>query len=487
MLMPPQVGELPAQPHYLKIYHFYREHILLGTMPIGAKLPSIRALALHLGVSRNPVEEAYAHLVAEGYIVNKPKSGYWVASIPQLPSGLSPQSEEGTKATPITDSGRSGEHEVVVDFAYDRIRSGSFPIALWKKLTQHTLREAGPELFEYGDRKGELQLRRCIQAYVRQHRGVVCDSQQIIVTSGTQQSALMIGLLLRSDRRPLGAEAAMHPGLHRILEQQLQHGLVPVPLDEDGISCEALERLNTLYALCGVYVTPSHQFPYGSILPASKRARLLQWASDSGAWIIEDDYDSEFIYDGQPLPALQGMDRHGRVIYMGTFSKALAPALRLSYLVLPPELLARYEEEFRDYDGTASRVIQVTMARFMAEGLLDRHIRKMRSVYSLNRKRLLDAVACYMKGKANVSGAGSGLHARLSVQSLGLPTEELVKRGRLAGVGIRAVTDFHHAPAATSATFCEPQGEVEFVIGYGGLSGAQIEEGIRKLAEVWGM
>lgn len=491
MLMPPQLRESASQPDYLRIYHFYREHILLGTIMQDTKLPSIRALAYHMGVSRNPVEAAYAHLVAEGYIVNKPKSGYFAAPVLQLqhvvqkPASVStpiPQIQRAD-ATPdpaphqksLTEHGYGGE--LAFDFAYDRIQISCFPMNTWKKLTQSTLRDAGPDLFNYGDQKGELQLRRLIQAYVRQNRSVVCEPEQIIVTSGTQQSALMIGLLLRSEQRPLGVEAAMHPGLYRIFDQQLQ-SLVPIPLEQDGISCDALGRSDHL---CGVYVTPSHQFPYGSILPAAKRIRLLQWAADTNAWIIEDDYDSEFIFDGQPLPALQGMDRSGRVIYMGTFSKALAPALRLSYLILPQGLLARYEHEFTGYDGTASRLTQITMARFMAEGHLDRHIRKMRTIYNANRKTLMTAVACNFKGHAAVSGASSGLHVRLAVMSV-LSAKELIERGRQVGISIRPVTDFH---VTAKANVFNTEAGSEFVLGYGGLSGEQIEVGIRRLAEAW--
>lgn len=493
LLIPPQLREFDSKPDYLRIYHFYRELILLGTIPQNAKLPSIRALAHHMGISRNPVEVAYAHLVAEGYIVNKPKSGYFTAPVLQKPlvaqknTDLSvstpiPQKQQAN-ASPGTapnqenrpQNGNGGE--LGVDFAYDRIQSDFFPLNVWKKLTQRTLREAGPDLFSYGDQTGELQLRRSIQSYVRQNRGVVCKPEQIIVTSGTQQSALVISLLLRSEQRPLGVEAAMHPGLFRIFDQQLR-SLIPIQLEQDGINCDALDRSGPL---CGVYVTPSHQFPYGSILPMAKRIRLLQWASNTDSWIVEDDYDSEFIYDGQPLPALQGMDRSGRVIYMGTFSKALAPALRLGYLILPPELLARYEYEFSSYDGTASRLTQITMARFLEEGHLDRHIRKMRTIYNTNRKILIAAVACNFKEHAYVTGASSGLHMHLAVRT-SLSAKELLERGRKAGIGVRPVTDFHVTAKADAYKAEEGNG---FVIGYGGVSAEQIEEGIRGLAVAW--
>lgn len=496
LLMPPKLSESDSEPLYLKIYHFYREHILRGNIPEAVKLPSIRALASHMGVSRNPVEIAYSHLVAEGYIENKPKSGYFPLNVqhfgflnpseephePVSPSNISEAIQFGAAASanysfPFNAfSPRNHSHianEEIIDFAYDGIHADAFPYQLWMKLSQRTLREAGPDLIRYGDQLGELSLRRHIQAHVRQHRGVVCHPEQIIVTSGTQQSALLVGLLLRSEKRPLGVEAAMHPGLYHLFHHQLS-GLVPMPIESDGMNCEMLGN-----SLCGVYVTPSHQFPYGGILSAAKRTVLLQWAITNDAWLIEDDYDSEFIFDGRPLPALQGMDRSGRVIYMGTFSKAMSPALRLSYLILPQRLLERFHVQFPHYDGTASRLTQATMVRFMEGGHLQRHIRKMKTIYKTNRKTLLSAISAYFGDRATVSGCSSGLHAMLRVHS-NFTDHQLVERARGAGLGVQSVTDFLVAGSCFSSS-----SRSEFVLGYGALTTEQIEIGIMRLAKVW--
>lgn len=366
----------------------------------------------------------------------------------------------------------------LVSFAYDQIQHGHFPLNLWKRLSAQTIREADPELFDYGDPQGELSLRRLICAHVRQYRGVQCDPAQMIITSGTQHSAWIIALLLRADMLPLGVEAAMHPGLRQIWDPFFPE-LVPLPIEEDGVSCQSLTQTASL---CGVYVTPSHQFPYGSILSAAKRTQLLQWAIDRNAWIIEDDYDSEFIYSGQPLPALQGMDPGERVLYMGTFSKALAPALRLSYLILPQPLLAQYKQWFPHLDNTVSRLTQITLARFMQEGHLERHIRRMRTRYDAVRKALLASIAQHFPKAVRITGSASGLHVRLVVKS-SLSFEELVQRSAAAGISIRPMADFH-----LSAATCEffPQDGHSFILGYGGLTVNQVEEGICRLAKAWG-
>ncbi|MFB9331151.1 PLP-dependent aminotransferase family protein [Paenibacillus aurantiacus] len=562
--MPPLLDRDASRPVYLSIYHYYREQILRGSLPGEAKLPSIRALAQHLGISRNPVETAYAHLVAEGYVTNRPRSGYMAVPVTALPDagelfgvrglspfldssepsiacglssfpdaskssgmhGLSPSLEANkpsgaNRLSPSLEANKlSGARGLVspfqdantlvkapaalstsafeaplqgpesgvlpslptespiplsVDFAYDAIAHEGFPLRVWTRLTQRAIRQAGGDLFRYGDGKGELGLRRLIRSYVKQKRGVSCDPEQIIVTAGTQHAAILLGQLLSGDSRPLGVEAAMHPGLYRIFARQ-RLAPQPILLEHDGISCDALERGGEL---CGVYLTPSHQFPYGSILPAAKRVRLLQWAADRRAWLIEDDYDSEFVYDGRPLPALQGMDRDGRVIYMGTFSKALAPSLRLGFLVLPPALLERYEREFAGDDGTVSRLTQFAMAAFMEEGHLERHVRRMRTIYNDNREALLAAAAHHFQGAAAVSGVGSGLHALLGYET-SLTVAELLARSRQAGIGIRPASDFH---VRANTEVYPPFGP--FVLGYGGLTQAQIAEGLHGLSRAW--
>ncbi|MFC5701642.1 PLP-dependent aminotransferase family protein [Cohnella faecalis] len=483
MLIPPPFDGSSNEPSYMRIYRFYREQILLGAIPRHAKLPSIRALAQHLGLSRNPVETAYAHLVAEGYVVNKEKSGYFAVELERPPSAEAPPASPADLLAGSTKTSADDEpiEPIKLDFSHDSVNMDLFPLRLWKQLSAQALREADRSLFHYGDGKGEPYLRNLIRSLLRQNRGVVCEPEQVIVTSGTQQSILILSSLIRSERGKLAVEAAMHPGIYRIFRQQHLRP-VPIPLEEDGLSCDTLL---TQASLSGVYVTPSHQLPYGTILPAAKRAKLLQWANRTNGWIIEDDYDSEFIYEGRPLPALQGMDKTGRVIYLGTFSKALAPAVRLSYLVLPPVLLERFDAEFAHYDQTASRLTQKTMELFIAKGHLDRHIRKMRKSYDLNRKTLIAAIETHFQGQANVSGASSGLHLLLRVHS-NEPMEELVRRAAACGIKVDPASRYHVSEEESSTVFEQPGSPFSsFVMGFGGLTSEQIELGIRTLASVW--
>lgn len=475
MLIPPQLEGPANEPAYLRIYRYFKERILNGQIASNTKMPSIRSLSQHLGISRNPVETAYSHLVAEGYIVNKARSGYYSAAIEQLDTdGLARPASNGISDAPAADRlAPNDDSDDVIDFSYDSMDMDHFPHTLWKKMTLQILRTTDMNLFSYGDHKGEMRLRSLICKYLRQNRGVQCEPSQIIITSGTQQSVFILSSLLRGDYSPIGVEAAMHPGIYRIFKQQ-QLQPVPLALDIDGLSCEALSGLKA------VYVTPSHQFPYGMILPAAKRIKLLQWASRSNGYIIEDDYDSEFLYEGRPLPALQGLDNEGRVVYLGTFSKALAPALRLSYVVLPPALLAQFEREYADYDQTASRLSQKTMELFMEQGHLERHIRRMRKVYKEKRTVLMEAVRDSFGAEASVIGSASGLHIILQLAYC-RDAAGLAQAARQIGVAISPVSNYEIA-GRNAFPFTDP-GAAYFVAGYGGLSAKQIRLGIRRLAE----
>lgn len=471
LLIPPQLSGPSPEPHYLRIYRYFKENILCGSIPTNCKLPSIRALAQHLGISRNPVETAYGHLVAEGYIVNRAKSGYCAAKIERLdmvdakPSILKPSHDPAT--------------HIDIDFSHDAMDMEHFPLALWKKMTLQILRTTDRGLFGYGDHKGELRLRALISEHLRSNRGVVCDPQQVIITSGTQQSLLIISSLHGHESgAKLGVEAAMHPGIHRIFSQQRLNP-VPIPLEADGICCDDFTRYGSL---SGIYVTPSHQFPYGMILPASKRVRLLQWATQTKSIVIEDDYDSEFLHEGRPLPALQGLDQAGCVVYLGTFSKVLAPAMRLSYLVLPPSLLNRFEHEYANYDQTASRLTQKTMELFMERGHLERHIRRMRKVYREKRETFLASVEACFREQAEILGSSSGLHLILEINSAH-STDELVQRAEAQGVKIYPVANYH--VDGSDVALNRSAASSRFVLGYGGLTPEQIKAGIKRLAAAW--
>ncbi|MCZ8524041.1 MULTISPECIES: MocR-like pyridoxine biosynthesis transcription factor PdxR [Paenibacillus] len=486
------------EPLYIQLYQALKEEILSGRAAPGAKLPSIRQLAQHLGLSRNPVEAAYDQLAGEGYIVSRPKSGYYTADLELLDeSGLllspakTPQSTQTApkKASGISDSvpasprpdRRDPSASPPIRFDIEGMDAEHFPFPLWRKLTMEVLQPASRELLGYGDRRGEPGLRELISAYLRQTRGVRCRPDQVILTSGTQQSMLLVSLLLRGTHPDLAVEAAMDPRIAALLRQQ-GFRLHPVPLEDDGFSVDLL----TAKQHRAVYLTPSHQFPYGMVLPAAKRLKLLQWAAARGGYIIEDDYDCEFRFEGRPVPALQGMDNAGRVVYLGTFSKSLSPAFRLSYCVLPPELLGRYETELAWHESSASRLTQKTMELFMQRGLFERHIRRMRQHYRHKRALLLEAVARHMGGQVHLSGSTSGLHVLLAVDS-SLPEQVLQRRAADAGVEVRTVSSYHMREAGeVLAGSAGGAPETAYVLlGFGGLPEEMIEEGIRRMAAAW--
>lgn len=483
LLIPPQLLHFTNEPIYVQIYRFYKEEIVCGRMQSQERLPSIRQLALHLNISRNPVEMAYAQLTAEGYITGKAKSGYFAAELDWLPPSSKEQAYTSRAADGIEERTYS---KATLSFEYDQTDVEQFPLALWRKMTHKVLQPSERDLLYYGDHKGEIGLRRLIVDYVQQNRGVLCDLEQVVITAGTQQAALMLSGLLQAtvssagaqDHGPLAVEEAMHPGLLRIFQHQRLNP-VPVRLESDGLCVDALTSNESIRA---VYVTPSHQFPYGMIMSAAKRMKLLQWAYTKRGIIIEDDYDSDFLYEGRPVPALQGLDSNECVVYLGTFSKALAPALRLSYMILPQILLDRYEREFSFYDQTASRLTQKTMELFMLQGHFDRHVRRMRKVYRHKRETLLRAIQQYMGDCVYVSGAESGLHAILHVTSH-FSQKELLQKALDSGVDLRPVSDYHVSRG--TAYEVEPESISRFLLGFGGLSSDQIVDGIQRMAKAW--
>ncbi len=482
MLIPPSLREHSSEPIYTQIYHFYKKGLLSGQIKPHSKLPSIRQLAQHLNTSRNPVETAYAQLVAEGFIGGRPKSGYYALEL-ELLQPLDAQATTDDFPISKDDSPLNDKRPVptLIGFDYDQTAVEYFPLAKWRKYTMMTLQPSDYSLLEYGDRKGEQLLRVLIAQYVRLNRGVACEPEQVLVTAGTQQSTSLLCSLLQKDYRVIGVEQAMHPGVLQVF--QLHLNPTPLTLEQDGLCVDQLYLNRSIRA---VYVTPSHQFPYGMTMSAAKRLKLLHWAKQTNGIIIEDDYDSDFLYEGRPIPALQALDTAGSVIYLGTFSKALAPALRLSYIILPPGLLKRFENEFPYYDQPVSRLTQKTMELFMEQGHFDKHVRKMRKVYKHKRETLLDAIHSNLGDRVELSGTASGLHVIVKIKSE-RSTVELIRLAAQSGVRVHAVSDYE-ARLHDDQLESIKQDEVHsFLLGFGGLSSAQITEGISRIAIAWGI
>lgn len=454
-------------PLYQQLYDQLRGLIMSGKLPADSRLPSVRELVLELSVSRNTVEGAYQELYAEGYIYSKPRSGYFVSPLDQEAVPLALTRKPRSVAAPTIT-----QPDYRYDFHPARLDPLSFSRELWRKCFVDSLRENPAELVQYGDPQGELKLRRGIRQYLERSRGVVCEPEQIVVCAGLQQSLDLVAHLVGGSHSVLALE---NPGYFLPRSVFLNHGfeVLPVPVGVSGLDLDRLRATSATLA----YVTPSHQLPLGCVMPVANRLKLIDWAQSGGRFIIEDDYDSELRYHGKPIPSLQGLCPDGNIIYAGTFSKVLSPALRLSYLVLPQSLLKAYRRQFRDYFCTVSLLEQRTLARFIALGHWERHVRRMRTVYKKKHDLLVRALDRQLGARVQLSGQGAGLHL---VAELTLPAPgeaQLVERARLKGIRLLPFSDFYHAGRPERTTL---------LLGFGGMAAKEIEPAVELLARICG-
>ncbi|MFB9330307.1 PLP-dependent aminotransferase family protein [Paenibacillus aurantiacus] len=481
----PTIDDASDVPVYMQLYVYIKDRIGAGQLKPGEKLPSVRLLASLLGRSRTPVALAYDQLVAEGYAVSRPRSGLFVADItahlPEVgqPAGTGqtpplssrPQLADN-RALPPRAYHAADAAEADYDFGYGAVDLSQFPHGRWRKLVGDCFLPENGRTLLYGDYQGDAGLREEIAAYLLHARGVRCSPAQIVVGAGTYHSLDLLLQLLRPRLGEIAAEEAVNDGVKSLL---LQAGVPvkPIRLAPDGIRIEELRATSAQ----AVYVTPSHQFPYGMTTSIAKRMQLLAWAKAQDAYIIENDYDGEFRYGGKPIPSLQGLDSAGRVIYLGTFSKALFPSLRLSYLVLPLELLADFRAMDHSYDQLASPIFQSALRQFMRAGDFERYIRRMRIVYGRKQDAMLTAVREELGERAEVIGQGSGLHLLLRDRD-GRSEEQLVAAAKSARVLVYPTSIYALAPELAAP------GTV--LLGYGGIPIERVGPGICRLAEAWG-
>ncbi|MEK4339048.1 MocR-like pyridoxine biosynthesis transcription factor PdxR [Brevibacillus sp. FSL L8-0710] len=360
---------------------------------------------------------------------------------------------------------------ILYDFHQARVDAEHFPYGLWRKYSNQCMRPENRNILNYGNRQGERALREEIARYLQRARGVACTPDQIVIGAGTQVLVQVLCFLLTLEERVVAMEEPGYDGVRTVF-QHLGYKIAPIPLDEDGIDVEVLEASGATL----IYITPSHQEPTGAVMPYARRIRLLQWAARSGAYIIEDDYDGEFRYQTKPIPSLQGLDTHERVIYLGTFSKSLLPSIRMSYMVLPPALLQIYGSQLYEYDQTASRIHQETLALFMKSGEWERHIRKMRTLYSKKHEAMLKSLHTYFGERIHVTGQNAGLSVTVEAVS-DLSAEELAQHALSVGIRVYPTTrKWLHQPKDSLPAF---------QFGFGGMSAEAIEQGICLLEEVW--
>ncbi|WP_088013493.1 PLP-dependent aminotransferase family protein [Gottfriedia acidiceleris] len=448
-------------PLYVQLYEYIKAEIRSGKIPPMTKLPAKRKLAIYLEVSKNTVESAYEQLLAEGYIESVSRKGYFVCEIEQLI--LTEKKREVVKEVSY------GEPVFKYDFTQTGVDAKTFPFSVYRKISNEVWQLENKELLLLGHPQGEYSLREEIAKYLYESRGVRCSASQIVIGAGTQFLIRILFQLLKGKHF-----AVENPGYHRklVVFEKGEENVEMIPLDEEGICIADLEACNANV----MFVTPSHQFPCGMIMPIKRRMQLLQWAQgEYGRYVIEDDYDSEFRYTGKPIPALQGLDTEGNVIYMGTFSKSLLPSLRMSYMVLPKQLIELYQSQYLFYTQSVSRIDQEIIRRFLNEGHWEKHIHKMRVVYRKKRDALISALEKYFTNKVEVIGEDSGLHILLKVHN-GMLEEELIKRAAEKNIKVYPVSMY----------YCEgtnPKNTV--LLGFAILSQSEIEEAIRLLYNAW--
>ncbi len=467
-----------GEPFFRQVYLGLRKAILSGTFPAGDRLPSTRDLAEQLGISRTVVLLAFDQLLAEGFAVGRGGSGTYVS---EGLSGSAPEREQTSAklrlsrfgsaaagAAPAVDSPRRRSPLLRYDFAYGRSDTETFPFEVWRRILLRHARKASVRAFDYGPAVGSLELREAICAHLRRSRAVVCDPAEVIVVNGSQQALdLVVRVLVdRGDR--VAIEDPHYNGIRETL-RAAGAPLRPVPVDRDGLDPAKLPNGARL-----VFVTPSHQFPTGGILPLARRLALLEWARRQNAVIVEDDYDGEFHYEGRPLESLQGLAKEGRIVYIGTFSRTVFPALRIGYLIVPKSLAAAFTAAKWLNDLHSATLEQNTLAEFITTGMYERHLRRLRRRSTARRETLLEAIQRHLGERVEVTGDGSGAHVVLWPKKR-ISEDTVIARAASLGVGIYGISHcFLTRPSRTG-----------LMLGYARMNEEEIREGIRLLSQIF--
>ena len=465
---------------YEHLYNCIKNDIISGQLKTGYRLPSKRNFAKNLGISSITIENAYAQLMAEGYIYSIPKKGYYVSDVSQMlnapvfsaalaNSGINTTSSVSPNPVLSTISGGSdSQPQYFADLTSNYTNKDSFPFYTWSKLMKEVIADSASDLLTTSPAAGIYSLREAISHHLMAFRGMQVEPEQIIIGAGTEYLYSLIIQLLGRDK----TFAVEDPGYRkiRLIYESNNANCISIPITNEGIDITLLNNSNADI----IHISPSHHYPTGIVTPVARRCELLNWAMHSDArYIIEDDYDSEFRLFGKPIPSLQSIDASGKVIYINTFTKTLTPTIRISYMVLPKPLLELFNQKLSFYSCTVSNFEQYTLARFIEDGHFEKHINRMRIFYRKQRNLLIDAINSSELSKlVKIHEADAGLHFLLEVKTR-LSDEELIKKARENGLKIVCLSQYYYnSKNADSHTL---------IVNYSGISPDSINDTIDRL------
>ena len=476
-------AELQRLDLHQRIQRALRALILDGALGPGLRLPATRGLAKSLGVARDTVENAYVQLHRDGYIVRREGSGSYVsetvgtelrgaarrrAKRDQRSAVAQPGVGLSRRGRMILDSGGVADQQVIKAFATGLPETRTFPTDVWERLQRQVLKDYRAHVLLHGDPQGAEPLRRAIAAYLNLERGAKVLPEQVLVLSSTRQALFLCAQLLADAGKPILMENPGYFGARKAFESA-ETRIAPIDVDAQGIRLDPL-RADRSGANC-VYVTPSHQYPTGVTLSLERRLDLINWAAEHGKWIIEDDYDSEFHYDGVPTACVQGLDLHQRTIYLGTFSKTLYPGLRMGYMALPPDLVDAFARARSIMDGHTPQILQLTLARFMDDGHYNSHVRAMRKLYAGRRQVLLDSLGKHLGGIVQAVRPPGGLQIPCLLER-GWSEEKTIRQAEAAGLRLPGLSRLY-------AGEYKQQG---WLLGYASLTAYEIEAAVLRLS-----
>lgn len=448
-------------PLYLQVYEFYKEKIVQGEFKSGEKLLSKRQLSETLGISINTVSKAYYLLEEEGFINPKERSGYFVEQLNNSFSKKVP--------TKVYENSTTETFKAKYDFSSSSIDTELFPYYTFSKLYKEVIESENENILINSETNGKLEFRKSISKYLRETRGLDTNPENIVISSGMEYLFEIIFYIFFNDKT-FGIENPGYDILPSMIESR-GFDFKSINISKEGIDISSLLKSN-IDLLC---VTPSHQFPTGNIMSINSRLEVLNWAnSKTSRYIIEDDYDSEFKYVGKPIDPLKKLDTKDKVIYLGSFSKSLAPSLRISYMILPSSLIKILKEDAPFFICSVPVIEQIVMAKFIGNGHFERHLNKMRRIYKKKRELLIENLS--KKNKVlDISGADSGLHIVVEFET-DKTDEEILEKAKDKGIKIQSLSEFFNDKNSTSKS--------KFLLGFGGLSKDDLEEGVNELLRI---